>query len=265
MSGTFNTIYDLISSRPQLFRKLRKKYPGILEFSKKVKLIPWKNEYAVRDRNPEIVEKLRELDRALNRGLISQSEYEKESSKLLKDSRGIISRTEGVSFYDKNETAFRDEDPSDYVLIHELLHCYYKVDDQILNSAYLGLETLFWMGLNEERYQYGISEIHLMRYKNLCKKLFESPISLCREIEEKISRKCSTPKNIYAIMHHAGTLPDLSPEKLRLLLEGRYDELQPQGDECFRVLFSFFQNMMAALLYHDLFYTCYAKAIGIIA
>jgi len=54
------TLYNYLQIHKIIFR-LKRKFPSILEFSKRVRVIPWNKEFSIADRNPEKIKKLSEL------------------------------------------------------------------------------------------------------------------------------------------------------------------------------------------------------------
>jgi len=158
------TVFDLIKTHyPEYLFKLKKIYPDLLEFSKKVPVAPWKEEYSIADKNPEIITELEKPENLFNEGKISEEEYQKKISELPYTYPSI---TKGISFIEEGIVSFRDEKPSIYVILHELGHVYFRVTDYFWSAAYGGAEILFWLGL-EERYR--ITEENVRLYLDYLK------------------------------------------------------------------------------------------------
>ncbi len=45
-------------------RKFKEKFPRIFEFTKEVEVVPWKEEFGITDFNPEVFERLEELEKS---------------------------------------------------------------------------------------------------------------------------------------------------------------------------------------------------------
>ncbi len=103
-------IFDLIKNHYQeyLFR-LKKIYPDFLEQLKTIPVFPWKDEYNIADRNPELIETIDELQKLFREGKISEREYTERLNKLPED---YASRTEGIAFIHEGFVSFRDKVPS---------------------------------------------------------------------------------------------------------------------------------------------------------
>ena len=210
---TKNYVSDLIEKLyPENSKKLQQVYPEFWETARKVGVVNWQEKWQVGDVNPEIIEKIRELDRKLEEGKITEEEYKKEmSADYIKK---YSSRVEGISFIKEKLVAFRDELPSFKTIIHEIGHIHYDVNDEVWNASQGGAEILFWLGLNRK---YKIAEENVRRYIEFLKKAGkdETYIEALSEIVEKIYPllKDKIVKAFYPIMLFMGTLPNGLYEK----------------------------------------------------
>jgi len=132
--------YEYLSKCPS-FSVIRKKFPDFVEFSKEVEVIPWEEEFAVADYNPEVAKTLRFLHELWKMKALSNEEYEKELKQFENE---YSSLTLGVAFIEEKRVSFRFMPPEEHVVVHEVGHCYFQAHDRVWNSVYCGGETLFW-------------------------------------------------------------------------------------------------------------------------
>lgn len=158
---------------------LREKFPGLYGHSHFVRVLEWRDEYAVADKNPEVIDEIEFWQMLLESGLISKEEYEKKMSSLPR----YASRTEGIAFRDTNEVSFRKKRPPFYVVVHELGHCYFKEPDPTWSSVYGGGEWLLWIVLRHDLK--GFTEESIKNYMSLIKLNFEDPQRLYEILTEK--------------------------------------------------------------------------------
>ena len=139
-------LYELLSSyeESEYLKKFKEKFPLIFEFSKEVEVLPWREEFGIADFNPEVVDKLEELEEKLKEGLISKEEYEREVRNLKE-----ASRTEGIAFLEKKQVSFRRERPHLSLVLHELGHVFFGESDRIWSSRYGGGEFLMRLIIEE--------------------------------------------------------------------------------------------------------------------
>ncbi|MEM4620858.1 MAG: hypothetical protein QW607_11680 [Desulfurococcaceae archaeon] len=177
------TVFQLlVQSYPEFLFKLKKHFPQMLEFSKKVPVFPWKEEYNIADHNPEVIENLKALENLLSSGAISEEEYLAKSKELFQD-RKYASRTEGIAFIEEGFVSFRDENPKIGIILHELGHIYFQEPDIYWNAVYGGGEILFWLALNGS---FKISEEHIRRHMEYLKRAYTEPEVLGKELTSLI-------------------------------------------------------------------------------
>lgn len=70
--------YDYLIKCPS-FPFIAKKFHDFTEFSKSVEVIPWQEEFAVADHNPEVIDHLEFLEKLLEMKAITQEEFERET------------------------------------------------------------------------------------------------------------------------------------------------------------------------------------------
>jgi len=56
--------YDYLVKCPS-FPLIKRKFPDFTEFSKSIEVIPWEDEYAIANRNPEVIDYLEFLEKML--------------------------------------------------------------------------------------------------------------------------------------------------------------------------------------------------------
>jgi len=247
--------YDYLIKCPS-FPFIAKKFHDFTEFSKSVEVIPWQEEFAVADRNPEVIDFLDFLNKLLDMKAITQEEYEKEISKL----PAYASKTGGVAFIEDNVVSFRSPDPEEHIIVHEVGHCYFKENDRIWSSSYGGGESLFWLILRQDL---PLNELAIFQYHSWLRRVLQGRVEeVAKEIVSKLS-KLNLPvyPHIYAYQLWAGTLGvDAGKIPPHLLIDLRDPqwasvEVSKQG------LISFFANLLVGAGLGDSIYSAYLQAI----
>jgi len=238
------------------FPLIAKKFPDFVEFSKSVEVVPWDDEYAIADRNPEVIDHLEFLEKLLEMRAISQEEYERELSKL----PSYASKTGGVAFIQDNVVSFREESPPEHIIVHEVGHCYFKENDRIWSASYGGGESLFWLILRKDL---PLNELAIFQYHSWLRRTLEGRVEeVAREVAKKLS-KLNLPvfPHIYTYQLWAGTLgidAGKIPGHLLFDLENpewKKVEVSKEG------LMSFFANLIVGASLNDSVYLAYLKAI----
>jgi hypothetical protein len=238
------------------FPLIQRKFPDFVEFSKSVEVVPWDDEYAIADRNPEVIDYIEFLEKLLQMQAITQEEFEREISKL----PSYASKTGGVAFIEEGVVSFRDERPAEHIVVHEIGHCYFREPDQIWSSSYGGGESLFWLII---RQNLPLNELSIFQYHSWLRRVLEGKV---QEVAEEIVRKLSklnlpVAQHIYAYQLYAGTLGvDASKIPGHLLFD-----LQNRDWEKVEVskagLLSFFANLLVGASLSDSTYLAYLKAL----
>lgn len=195
-------LYDFMVSNysdDRTFQAFKEKFPKMFEFSKEVKIVPWKEEYAVGDCNPEIVDALKELHESLEKRLISPKEYLERFEELRKEFvKEGASKTEGMAFPERKEVSFRDKKPSFYVVLHELGHVYFKVDDSLWKARFGGGELVFWLILRGEIDAEERNEELVRAYINLFYKLQkEKKVKEVSDFLNEVARRVAKEYNLF--------------------------------------------------------------------
>jgi hypothetical protein len=178
-------------------------------FSSEVEIIPWKDEYAIADKNPEVIDEIEFWEFLYKNTLITEKEYQK---KLQEITRPAL-KTIGIAFIKTKQVSFRTESPPLSLILHELGHCYYEEEDPIWSSVYGGGEFLMNLILmeklegNEETIKYYHRLIH---FGFLCPWYLEEQLNkIAQQLLEELEIDTSnmnltslgipnTPINIYA-------------------------------------------------------------------
>jgi len=247
-------VYDLLKNRP-IFEKLKKKYPAFTEYSKKVEVVEWKEEFEEFNANPEIVDAIEFLNMLLQNNLISKEEYEQH----LKNLKFFASKTLGVAFKDEDKVAFRGR-PSDETIIHELGHCFFKAHDLVWSSIYGGGESLFWLGLRRDDIR--ITEQSIFFYHSLLERALKGDTETVNQIiVDKLSRlSLDTLPHIISYVLYAGYIlepnclePNFIDHKDENILNFKLQALHVQD---------FFVNcIIGTTQYDDPLFIAYTKAI----
>lgn len=177
----------------------------MFEFAGEVEVVPWRDEFAIADRNPEILETIEDLDRKLRKGLITEEEYHRELEKLPRESS---SRTEGISFIEEKKVSFRKERPELWVVIHELGHVFFRERDDVWNAKYGGGETLLWLIVKGKM---DGDENTVKAYMNLLKDIKRKPEKVKKVLNEaarRIGEKFNLPfRNALGLCVWSGCIP----------------------------------------------------------
>jgi len=205
------TIKDLLDNhynQDKWFKIFKEKFPQMYNFSSEVEIIPWKDEYAIVDKNPEVIDEIEFWEYLYKNALITEKEYQKKLQELTRPA----SKTIGIAFIKTKQVSFRTEFPPLLVILHELGHCYYEEEDPIWSSVYGGgefLMNLILMGKfegNEETIKYYHSLLHIgytcpsvleAKLNEVAEELLEE-ILVAKDIIEILPGVPKTPINIYA-------------------------------------------------------------------
>lgn len=159
------------------FNSFRAKFPEMFEYSERVKVIGWRDEFGVIDYNHEIIDEIEFWHRLYKSGSISYEEYKKKIDNL----PPYASKTLGIAFLKTNEVSFREEKPSFRVVLHELGHCYFKKPDPVWNAVYLGGEYLMWLIIQNK---YEGKEEDIRKYMQLLEELYCDSEKVMGKIEK---------------------------------------------------------------------------------
>ncbi len=247
--------YDYLVRCPS-FSLIAKKFPDFVEFSKSVEVVPWEDEYAIADHNPEVIDHFEFLEKLLEMKAITQEEFERETAKL----PAYASKTGGVAFIEEGMVSFRDENPPEQVIIHEVGHCYFREPDQIWSANYGGGEALFWLIL---RHDLPLNELAIFQWHSWLRRALEGHVE---EVAEEIVRKLSKlnlpiAQHLYAYQFYAGTMGiDASKIPPHLLFDLENKEWE-QVEVSKVGLLSFFANLITGAGLGDSVYSKYLQAI----
>jgi hypothetical protein len=246
--------YEYLIKCPS-FPLIQRKFPDFVEFAKSVEVVPWDDEYAIADRNPEVIDHLEFLEKLLEMKAITQEEFEKETAKL----PAYASKTGGVAFIEEGVVSFRDENPPEHIIVHEVGHCYFREPDQVWSASYGGGESLFWLIIRNDL---RLNELAIFQYHSWLRRTLEGEVEeVANEILKKLS-KLNLPvfPHIYAYQLYAGTIGMGAeiPGELFIDLENeRWREVKISKAG----LLSFFANLIVGASLGDSIYSAYLQAI----
>lgn len=253
-------LIELIQQNPsQEYLLLKEKFPTLYKLTYEIEIIPWQEEYAIADRNPDELDIIESLESLLEKNQISFEEFQTRRQKL----NNYVSKTLAIAFIDTKQISFREKSPPAWLVIHELGHVYFKVNDLIWNATLGGGEVLLWLSLKNK---YKITEQHIHRYHRLLKQTFKNPELVHRYIVKRIAPKINVYPHLFPICLYAGTLPLSFNNKIideifaNNLLSSHWKEINITPAH----LFSFFQNLIAGLQYQDPYSITYAYWLKII-
>jgi hypothetical protein len=247
--------YDYLVRCPS-FPLISKKFPDFVEFSKGIEVIPWQEEFTVADFNPEVIDYLEFLEKLLQMQAITQEEFERETAKL----PAYASKTGGVAFIEDNVVSFRDENPPENVVIHEIGHCYFRENDRIWSASYGGGESLFWLII---RKNLPLNELAIFQYHSWLRRTLEGHVEeVAKEVLKRL-QKLNLPvaQHIYAYQLYAGTMGIDAwkiPPHLLIDLESREWERVEVSREG---MLSFLANLLVGASLNDSMQLAYLKAL----
>jgi len=238
------------------FPLIQKKFPDFVEFSKSVEVIPWQEEFAIADYNPEVIDYLEFLEQLLQMQAITQEEFERETANL----PSYASKTGGVAFIEENVVSFREKNPPEHIVVHEIGHCYFKESDRVWSASYGGGESLFWLILRKDL---PLNELSIFQYHTWLKRALEGQVQeVAKEILKKLS-KLNLPvfPHIYTYQLWAGTLgidAGKIPGHLLFDLENpEWEKVEVSREG----LLSFFANLIVGASLNDSIQLAYLQAI----
>jgi hypothetical protein len=247
--------YDYLVRCPN-FSLIAKKFSDFVEFSKSVEVIPWQEEFAVADFNPEVIDYLEFLEKLLEMRAISQEEYERETSNL----PSYASKTGGVAFIEEKTVSFRNPNPEEHVVVHEIGHCYFRENDRVWSASYGGGESLFWLILRKDL---PLNELAIFQYHTWLRRTLEGQEEeVAKEIVKKLS-KLNLPvfPHIYTYQLYAGTMGiDAGKIPGHLLFDLENEEWE-KVEVSREGLLSFFANLIVGASLNDSMYLAYLKAL----
>ncbi len=247
--------FDYLIRYPS-FPLIQRKFPDFVEFSKEIEVVPWVDEYAIADKNPEVIDHLEFLEKLLQMQAITQEEYQRETAKL----PAYASKTGGVAFIEERIVSFRDSHPAEHIVVHEVGHVYFRENDMVWSSSYGGGEALFWLILRQDL---PLNELAIFQYHSWLRRTLEGRVE---EVAEEIVRRLSKLNlpvfpHVYAYQLWAGTMGvdvEKIPGHLLVDLENR----EWEKVEVSRVgLLSFLSNLIVGAGLGDSIYSTYLKAI----
>jgi uncharacterized protein Usg len=256
------TSYDYLIEDKNAFQKIKEKFPDFVEYSKTIEVIPWQEEFNIADKNPELLEELKFWNTLLEAKLITPEEHAKNIQHI--NQVGYISRTEGLSIIEDNVVSFRDKNPSIYIVVHEIGHCYFKEPDTIWNATYGGGEYLFWLAIEKNL---KINENTIKYYHKLLKDTINNNVKAVET--EILSKQSKLELDIYphigTYMLMAGTIPhmlsnlpkELENELFINLDSNKWQDVKVEKED----MISFFLNMLEGVKWNDPFYKKYFEAI----
>lgn len=239
-----------------IYDDLNSKFPDMVKLSEEIEVIPWRDEFNIADKNPEVIENIEFLNMLFHNNMISPEEYEKQLKKI---STGYASKTLGMAFIDKKQVSFRSPSPHPGIVLHELGHIYFGVNDLLWNASYGGGEILFYLALKG----FPITEGHIRRYHAILEQIYKNPDEVHRKIADAIAPNIKVYPHLFPICLHAGYIPDFDVRSAHEF----YNDLRSKKWEKVPVLqhhlFSFFQNLVDGLKYNDPHWFNYAKWLGL--
>jgi len=209
----FPDLYSFMKEAyPEETQWLEDTYPNMMQTAKQIKIFPWQDEYAIADRNPEFIDQLHLLQMALESGVIDKEEFEKE---IRKAHPGYASKTLAVALRQEKAVSFR-EYPSISVIIHELGHIHFDVDDLEWNSVYGGGENLIHLTYSKKGH---FTEQQIAEYMRLYRHIYLLPFEEINQIAWQIGKAINEglkemgfedfPVHPVSLMMMAGTIPSV--------------------------------------------------------
>lgn len=250
-----------------LFPKIEKLFPELIETSKEITVIQWRDEFQVADKNPEVVDEMDFYELLLRNKMITEKEYHSHINKLLSQAN-YISRTEGVAFIETKEISFRSSNPHIAHIVHEIGHIHYAEPDPVWSAAHGGGEMLVQLALWKN---YMTDDKAIRKYHSLIHLASVMPEKTAKEIAESIIEKTKLPcyPHLYAIQLFSGTIPDgLTRQCREKGLESLFNNLEDPKWEQIKVDYQgirlFLTDILEGLKFEDSFSIAFAKAIELV-
>lgn len=177
---TLRDFLDTNYSHEEDFIAFKERLGKMYEYAKRVQVLGWRDEFAIGDKNPEVVDEIRFWEVLLENGLVSFEEFQRKMQTL-----PYASKTIGVAFMDSDEVSFRERRPSLSVALHELGHCFFKKPDPVWHADYMGGEYLMWLIIRGE---YDGDEEDIKKYMEVFEGLYQNPSEVLEKME-RISQK----------------------------------------------------------------------------
>jgi hypothetical protein len=251
-----------------LFPRLLKLFPEFVDSARSIEVIPWQESFQIADRNPQVIDTLEFYGQLLRNGLITKDQHDKYVQDALSETKGIISRTEGIAFISKREISFRSPNPHPAYIVHEIGHVHYSEPDPIWSATYGGGEALMQLALWDK---YTTDDRTIRRFHQI---LHDSAVypqqvanQLAHIIAEKTHVKCYP--NLYAFELFAGTIPsdlmDQLHEKGLTDIYSNFDDPRwSQIQVSHEGIRMFLIDLIEGVKWQDPFYFAYAKALELI-
>jgi hypothetical protein len=251
-----------------IFPKLKKLFPEFIESARTITVVPWEESFQIADKNPEILDTIDFYEMLYKNNLISQEEYEKQINELFAQTKGYVSRTEGIAFIKERKISFRSLKPKTTYVIHEIGHVHYEEPDPVWSATYGGGEMLMQLALFQN---YVTNDKAIRQYHSIIHKASSQPKSIAKELAETIIEKTKLPcyPNLYAISLFAGTvlnglISQLKAKKLERIYSDFESPLWENLEVSYSDIRAFLANVLEGLRYGDGFFTAFAKALGLI-
>jgi len=190
---------------------------------------------------------------------ITQEEFERETSKL----PSYASKTGGVAFIEENVVSFREENPEEHIVVHEIGHCYFRENDRVWSASYGGGESLFWLIIRKDL---PLNELSIFQYHSWLRRTLEGQVKeVVKEVLKKLS-KLNLPvyPHIYTYQLYAGTMGIDAwkiPGHLLFDLENKEWERIEVSREG---LLSFFANLLVGASLGDSVHLAYLQALFVL-
>jgi len=98
-------VFNLLAKLyPDYVFLLKELFPEMLETARRVPVLPWKEEYNVADKNPEIIETIQDLERLVDEGKITNEEFEK---RISQSDLNVLKLADNTGWTVAHEMAYR--------------------------------------------------------------------------------------------------------------------------------------------------------------
>ncbi len=169
------SLYDFMNEKYQNepnFHKFVEYFPNMYEFSKEVEVIPWCEDFADDDANPEVIDEIEFYQELHKNNMITEEELLKKFFEIYRKYGDNIAKTIGKAFIEEKQVSFREKHPTFYVALHELGHVYFKECDAIWNAMYEGGEDLVW-NIILEKHPIDLEKLGYQNYEDLVRTFME--------------------------------------------------------------------------------------------
>lgn len=128
------------------YHSWKKRFQDMYEFTKEIQVIPWQEEFNIKDENESTIDELEFLNFMVQNKMISEEEIQKTISNM----PNYSSKTLIISFVNDKIISFREKRPDFYIVLNEIGNTYFNEYDIEWNYNNISGEILMWLIINDK-------------------------------------------------------------------------------------------------------------------